>query len=157
MKPPFKTPLRGTNHANWKGDAASPTTKRNRARRIYIQLGICENCHSRPAVDRHHKDTNTGNNQRENLMFLCRQCHMTLDGRLEKLIAHSLAKKGKKTYKPCAHCGKLSNPLRKGRCHACNEYYRRHGVERPLIADKFTWNSGEIVILTPPKKDVKHG
>lgn len=30
----------------------------------------------------------------------------------------------------CLICKRRYSPLRKGRCHACNEYWRRHGIER---------------------------
>ncbi len=43
--------------------------------------------------------------------------------------------------KPCANCNQLSKPLRKGRCHKCNEYFRNHGKE---------WNP-EIHFPVPPK------
>ncbi len=33
--------------------------------------------------------------------------------------------------KVCTNCRKKSKPMRKGRCHACNEYLRRNGKERP--------------------------
>ncbi len=36
-----------------------------------------------------------------------------------------------KPAKPCSNCSIPSKPLRKGRCHACNEYLRRNGKERP--------------------------
>src|SRR5229473_2134275 len=30
----------------------------------------------------------------------------------------------------CIICQKKYKPLRRGRCHACNEFYRRRGIER---------------------------
>ncbi len=37
--------------------------------------------------------------------------------------------------KPCVNCNRPSKPLRHGRCHSCNEYVRRHGIERPYRDD----------------------
>src|SRR5262249_14914340 len=39
--------------------------------------------------------------------------------------------------KLCSNCGQLAKPLRKGRCHNCNEYWRRFGVERPYKINGF--------------------
>lgn len=33
----------------------------------------------------------------------------------------------------CRICGKPATPARRGRCHACNEYFRRHQKERTEI------------------------
>lgn len=33
----------------------------------------------------------------------------------------------------CIICRLFKKPLRKGRCHACNEYYRKRGKERSEI------------------------
>jgi hypothetical protein len=122
--------FQGEANYSWKGDAAKPDVKRKRARRLYA-LGPCEQC-GKPAFDRHHKDGDTGNNTPENVAILCRRCHMKTDGRLEAL--HKLAedRKGKikKAPSPCAVCGRLAKPLRKGKCHACNEFFRRNGVDR---------------------------
>jgi hypothetical protein len=46
---------------------------------------------------------------------------------------HELGLTTVKPPSPCVHCGQLSKPLRKGRCHACSMYFRRHGVERPCV------------------------
>jgi NMD protein affecting ribosome stability and mRNA decay len=37
------------------------------------------------------------------------------------------------TDEPCKQCGKPSKPLRRGLCHACNEYFRRNGTHRPYV------------------------
>lgn len=119
----------GEENPMWKGDEARKMTKRERAQRRY-PLGPCERC-GRAAVDRHHKDGDTGNNRRSNIAILCRRCHMLEDGRLQ-----ALAVLPRKTQppKPCLNCSKESKPLRKGRCEACAGYLRRTGSERPGIA-----------------------
>jgi hypothetical protein len=37
--------------------------------------------------------------------------------------------------KKCIICGRLSKPLRKGRCHPCNTYLTRRKKERPYLND----------------------
>lgn len=130
---------KGERHYRWKGDGASNEAKRMRAQRIY-GLGRCERCLRNRATDRHHKDGNPGNNDPSNVEKLCRKCHMTVDGRLARLLVNRYVQPIKPPA-PCEVCGNLSKPLRKGRCHRCNEYFRRHGVE---------W-SPEAVALLPPR------
>jgi hypothetical protein len=48
-------------------------------------LGPCERCKIRPARERHHKDDNPLNNAPDNVLRLCRRCHMIVDGRLARL------------------------------------------------------------------------
>jgi hypothetical protein len=102
-----------------------------KARLLYPTLGTCERdgC-TEQAVDRHHIDGNTFHNERSNVMFLCRACHMIIDGRMK--VIHT---KDKKPPKTCINCGELKKPMRHGRCHTCNEYLRRHGIERPYKVD----------------------
>jgi hypothetical protein len=69
---------------NWKGDAIKAQSGRSRAERWFTKKGLmCEFC-GKPAIDRHHKDGNTANNSKDNVQFLCRRCHMQIDGRLDK-------------------------------------------------------------------------
>jgi len=129
----------GSKHFNWKGDSASDEAKRVRARCMY-KIGKCEVCGSK-AKDRHHADGNPGNNCEENIMRLCRSCHMKIDGRMDKF------RKLKTIVKPpknCTNCGKLAKPLRKGLCHCCNEYYRRNGINRPDFVGVSNTISSEV-------------
>jgi hypothetical protein len=126
-------PLRGEQNPSWKGDAARRDTKRARAQRAYALTG-CERCGA-PATDRHHRDGDTGNNEPENVALLCRRCHMALDGRLAEFVSHSMSQRGPQPPKPCSNCTRPSKPLRGGRCHACDEYLRRRGVERAYMED----------------------
>mgnify|MGYP001612681056 FL=1 len=106
-----------------------PEAGRQRARRLYPNLESCDLC-SRDAIERHHKDGNVFNNERHNIMFACRRDHMKVDGRLDALKVNSY--RAPRIYKQCTVCGLMMFPLRKHRCHACNEYFRRHGYERPV-------------------------
>ena len=118
---------------NWKGDQALPDSKRGRARRRY-RLGPCNRC-GKPGVDRHHRDDNTGNNEPENVEILCRRCHMEIDGRLAIFRSTSASLRGPQPPNVCENCKRPMKPLRRGRCHACNEYRRRQGRERPYKVD----------------------
>ena len=60
--------LRGEKHPSWKGDKARPETKRARAQRKY-SLDKCERC-GKKATERHHIDSDTGNNERSNILIL---------------------------------------------------------------------------------------
>lgn len=104
------------------------------ARELFPDIGDCERCGA-PAVDRHHKDDDTWNNERSNLEFLCRRCHMQADGRMAEFESHSVSKRGPQPPNQCANCKRFVKPLRRGRCHACNEYLRRRGIERPYVDD----------------------
>lgn len=120
---------RGDAHPAWRGDAARPETKRARAQRRYA-LVACEACGA-PATDRHHRNGDTGNNEPSNVARLCRRCHMAADGRLATFLSTSASLRGPQPPKPCANCGRPAKPLRRGLCHACNEYQRRQGKARP--------------------------
>lgn len=62
-----------------------PDAGRKRAQRLFPALGICTECGSKPAVERHHRDGDTENNAPDNVTPVCRRCHMILDGRLAQL------------------------------------------------------------------------
>lgn len=48
-----------------------------------VEMRPCEGC-GRPGLDRHHIDGDPLNNSPENIVVLCRRCHMEQDGRLER-------------------------------------------------------------------------
>ncbi len=109
---------------------------RKRARVRYKLPAKCRYCDA-PPTDRHHKDGNPRNNLPSNIDFVCRRCHMVEDGRLARLVAVARATAPLRVTvaKRCVNCNGTSKPkpLRKGRCHKCNEYLRRTGRERPPI------------------------
>jgi 5-methylcytosine-specific restriction endonuclease McrA len=69
----------------WKGDQITKESGNCRAIRMYPSIGTCQRCKEKQAVDRHHRDGNTANNNPENVLFLCRRCHILIDGRLKNL------------------------------------------------------------------------
>ena len=105
----------GDQHPQWRGDVASASSKRGRARRLY-KLGNCERC-GKKATDRHHIDGNAGNNLSSNIAILCRRCHMEIDGRLVQLpiIAKNRPPRTRRT-----HC-------RRGHAYAEDSYVDPHG------------------------------
>lgn len=72
----------GDEHWRWQGDFVSECGGRSRTLRRFKNLKQCELCESKKS-ERHHKDGNTANNSEQNIQFLCRRCHMKIDGRLE--------------------------------------------------------------------------
>jgi hypothetical protein len=76
----------GELNPKWKGKSIIWKLSGNqRAVRMYTSIGECQECGERPALDRHHKDGDTTNNEPENVLFLCRSCHMKADGRMKNL------------------------------------------------------------------------
>lgn len=121
------------NHYAWQGDEATDESKRSRAARRYSVEGIiCQRCEKLSAHDRFHKDGNLDNIDPENIMLVCRRCCMELDGRLDHLKALDRSLQTKPPQQ-CIICRQFKKPLRKGRCHSCNEYYRRHKEDRHVI------------------------
>ena len=85
---------RGRDHHAWLGEAATTKTGRTRALRMYPDIGNCVLCDSEKS-ERHHIDGNTLNNTPENVIALCRKCHMREDGRLEKFRELAIANQPK--------------------------------------------------------------
>jgi len=126
--------FKGTNNPRWVGDRAKVASGNMRAIKLYT-LTTCIIC-GKPASDRHHKDMNTLNNSNNNIMSLCRRCHMVEDGRLERLKA--LERKGRtQKHTNCIICNKQYKPMRKGRCACCDAYLRSHGFDKP---ENYTFN-----------------
>lgn len=118
------------NHHNFRGDLAKPKTGHWRARQLF-DLGKCEKC-DQSAVERHHKDGNTLNNDPLNIERLCRRHHMESDGRLAQLISNNKIRQKPLPAIPCITCGVPSKPLRRGKCHKCNEFFRHNGFDWSL-------------------------
>lgn len=71
---------------NWKGAAADPQRGRARAKRWYPDASPCERCGAEKA-ERHHRDANPLNNEPGNIAWLCRKCHVAVDGRAARFAA----------------------------------------------------------------------
>ena len=110
---------------------ARKETNRQRCQRLYPFLGMCEGalC-TKDAVDRHHKDGDTANNDRSNIAFLCRSCHVRAHGYVARKLFDP-----KRKREHCLNCCRLAKPLRGGRCRACARYLTVRGVERPYADD----------------------
>ena len=81
---------KGELNSNWQGSVVAGGTGRVRARSVVPSLDLirCADCGS-PSKDRHHSDGNTSNNTPNNIVALCRRCHMRRDGRLDALRAQA--------------------------------------------------------------------
>ena len=74
--------LVGKERWSWKNGLSAVRNKEGSIRKQMSQ--ICELC-DKLTYDIHHKDGNLKNNKLENLMALCRKCHMKLDKRIFNL------------------------------------------------------------------------
>ncbi len=117
----------GPDNPQWKGDEATPGTGNKRCRQTF-SLGQCVLCDN-SAVDRHHIDGNSLNNEPSNVMILCRHHHMKIDGRLKQLPQYPRPSPDPVT---CINCGGPAIPPRKGLCPPCSQYLWLHDVHRPV-------------------------
>ena len=69
-------------HHAWRADDVSDKCGRGRALRTFRTPSPCIKCGAGNS-ERHHADGNTSNNTVDNIVWLCRRCHMEEDGRLE--------------------------------------------------------------------------
>lgn len=86
----------GSLHPSWKGNDVEPHAGNLRAIKMF-PLEPCENCGNNKS-ERHHRDGNPLNNDRNNIRFLCHRCHMIEDGRLERL--HEIRRGNVPLHKP---------------------------------------------------------
>lgn len=80
----------GENSPYWKGNKAKPDAGRDRARKLF-------KCPK--GLERHHIDGNPLNNAPDNIAFVTRKQHMTLDGRLERSIHRLESRSWKSGFK----------------------------------------------------------
>jgi 5-methylcytosine-specific restriction endonuclease McrA len=122
----------GPQHHAWKGDAISVRSGRDRAQRLYPDIGPCVQCGSN-GTERHHLDDNTANNHPDNIVALCRRCHMEADGRLAALRV--LAKQNQNKAVNARWKYRQDTPLRSGDpCPACG---KRLGVTATRNKDNY--------------------
>jgi hypothetical protein len=116
---------------NWKGEAASETSKRQRGRRKYKLKNNCERC-GRKARDVWHENRDLSDNSDGNLQSLCRRCRMELDGTLDIIKHWNKDNPRCKDNEPCCNCGKEEKYLTKKRCHTCYCYFLKHNSDRKV-------------------------
>lgn len=115
----------GPDHHAWAGDSVSEKGGRSRALRKFREIPPCILCGS-PRSERHHKDGNTRNNSDDNIAPLCRKCHMSTDGRMDRLIEGSHAAVAKATI--AAKTKKLSRThCKRGHEFSPGNTYRNAG------------------------------
>ena len=101
-------------HWNWKGSNAGINSIHRWVRRRKIKPEYCELCKIVPPKDlaniSHKYNPDTYTRDVSNWNWLCRKCHMTIDGRLDNLPHRGYPPKGRK----CTIC---ENPhIAKGFC-----------------------------------------
>ena len=76
---------RGSRNPNWGNLTGTDKNLGHQQAKRRFKLGPCVKC-GKPSNDRHHINGNTLDNRPENILTLCRRCHMAADGRLDGLI-----------------------------------------------------------------------
>lgn len=90
----------------WKGDDVNLSGLHDWVRKRLPKPDKCARCKKIPPVDLANKGIYDRN--LDNWEYLCRRCHMLSDGRLNRLISYSKAKKI--PDRECRHCGKQFTP-----------------------------------------------
>ncbi len=98
---------------------------------VILKKTCCEKCGKTGKLDVHHIDENWKNNTVENLMVLCRSCHMKIHRQSKKL---------------CPVCGKPAVSL--GYCDKHYQRYRKYG--NPLMINR---GHGHIVLENLQKEN----
>lgn len=102
----------GNKNPAWKGDKVGYNALHEYIRNRYIKPEKCELCKLKPPLDLANR---SGKYLRKmsDWWYLCRKCHMNIDGRFEKLRKAGKLKRVK--IPPCLFCGKI--------------YYRKSGQQ----------------------------
>jgi len=58
-----------------------PLTVKERAHILYRDNFQCQRCHSHKQLEIHHQDSNPSNNNIDNLLTLCKSCHVLMEGK----------------------------------------------------------------------------
>ena len=74
----------GPANGRWTGDTPTKSAGRQRARKLFPGVHVCEVDGCGKKAERHHTDDNTGNNDRSNIAFLCNKHHKEADGRMRR-------------------------------------------------------------------------
>lgn len=93
----------GENNQTW----SNAHTTARKINKLILHKDKCEQCGSTKNLDIHHKDGNWKNNNLDNLICLCRSCHIKYERN--------------KTAKVCKICGKPVKGL-----GYCNKHYLRY-------------------------------
>ena len=109
----------GKENGMWKGDDVSMDGLHKWIHRRLPKPDLCQNCKKKPPIDLANKGIY--NRELKNWWWLCRSCHMELDGRLKRLH------KNKKTgwMQKCKYCDNeywmIPSIWKKGRGRMCSD------------------------------------
>lgn len=128
----------GKNNAMWKGGVSQEYCVKIAYEKYPNECAICR---TKSLLDVHHKDVNNKNNKIDNLIILCKKCHM---GVHKQIRGWSLR------YPKCICCGTIERKHNaKGYCTKCydktfvdkNDYYRKNKEKvRQKDRDKYKNN-----------------
>ena len=134
----------GTKNPMWKGNKVNESTLHIWIRRNYPPTNLCEICDKVPPYDLANI-TGIYNRKRENWKYLCRHCHMTIDGRMKNL------KKGIKTgiTKKCPICGKHFYCIQSRKnqiccSKSCRGIFQYQNNNSPIMKYHFNRHTGGI-------------
>ena len=118
---------RGASNPAWKGDTVGYSGLHTWIRARYIKPDLCERCEQSPPRDLANK---SGDYLRDlsDWWYLCRRCHMELDGRAEQARQFQLSRKV--DIPPCKHCGRV--------------FYRRSGQRIAQFCSRKCFNEFKL-------------
>jgi len=122
---------RGKNNGNWKGDNVGYTALHNWIERNKLKPKECEHCKKLKKLEaanisgKYKRDVN-------DFEWLCRNCHMLKDGRMEILIRANKSKIAKKFF--CITCG-IQKSRTGLRCKICAAKIRMTEEMRKRISN----------------------
>lgn len=116
----------GAGNGQWKGDKVGYPGVHAWVKKIYAKPELCELCKERKATDLHNKNSLYKRNIKD-WIYLCRKCHMDIDGRNERLRQNGKARKLPDTT--CHTCKISFHPLnRKAKFCSRNCFFTRRQV-----------------------------
>ena len=115
----------------WRGDEVGLISLHEWVAKRIPKPEVCPKCSLRPVIDLANKGVYDRN--LANWEWLCRKCHMLSDGRLERFLSHSRARKV--PNQKCLNCNKVFAPGKNGRKYcslSCSRPHTNKGKTKQL-------------------------